>query len=151
MGPFCSCLCLCPSYPLQCGLFSTFSCGECSASVLIIFWVIYTDGGYNLVVSVGQGELRILLLSFLSKNCFCSYLVVHPVSVSPSAVRPSDVLLVIINVCLSPLREHSFMTTIRRIPRDWSMSLSRDPQVPNQLVSMCFSQEVCHFPVFGFL
>lgn len=73
----------------------------------------------------------------------CLHLTVHAISASPSAVRPSDVLLVIINMCLSPLREHSFMTTIRRIPRDWSMSLSRDPQVPNQLVSMCFSQEAC--------
>ena len=40
-GLFNSPLGLCPSYT-QCCLFFTFTCGVCSASLQVVFWVIYT-------------------------------------------------------------------------------------------------------------
>lgn len=35
--------CLSPSYLPTCILFSTFSCGDCSASLWVISWIIYND------------------------------------------------------------------------------------------------------------
>lgn len=56
LSPFCACgflppkvslfsppLHLCPSYPLWCGLYSTFSCRVSCTSLQVIFWFIYTD------------------------------------------------------------------------------------------------------------
>lgn len=57
---------LCFSNLLRCGLFCTFSCGFCSVSLWVVFWVIYTECDYYLVLSMGWGELRDLLLCHLS-------------------------------------------------------------------------------------
>ena len=40
-SPFCSPLHFSSSYLLRCGLFSTLSCGVCSANLWVIFWIIY--------------------------------------------------------------------------------------------------------------
>ena len=32
-----------PSYPLRCSLLCTFNCRVCSASLCVVFWVIYMD------------------------------------------------------------------------------------------------------------
>lgn len=47
-----------PSYLLPCVLFFTFSCEVCSSSLLVIFWVIYTD-----VKVVRTPKIQPLLLS----------------------------------------------------------------------------------------
>lgn len=42
-----------------------FSCRICSASLCVVFWIIYTDLSVNLVLSVGRSELRVPLLCHL--------------------------------------------------------------------------------------
>lgn len=48
---FCSQRGCCPSCLLQCGLSSTFSCGGCCARIQIVFWVIFHDVCYLVVVT----------------------------------------------------------------------------------------------------
>lgn len=59
LAPHC---CLHPSHPLCCGLF-TFSCGVCSASFGVVFWVSYTDVLPSCICE--GGELGVLLLHCL--------------------------------------------------------------------------------------
>ena len=57
-GSFRSRLGLCPSYPLQYGLYSTFSHRESVLSVLVVFWVTYTDVGIIYLYAWASVSLR---------------------------------------------------------------------------------------------
>ena len=74
------------------------------------------------------------------KNCFCCSSHCSLVSVSPRAVRPCDILPMVVNISLRQLREYSplgrLMRTIRRIIlSDRRIVFSQGPHEPNQLVS----------------
>ena len=77
VGLFSSWLSLCHCYPLQCDLLSTFTYGKSVLPVLDHFLFYLHGCGCFLVVSMGQGELRILLrhhLPWKSQNYNFSWL-----------------------------------------------------------------------------
>lgn len=67
VSPCSSLLCLCPSFPLPCGLFSTCSCGQSVLPVFRRFSGLFTRICY-LGVSMGWRMLRVLLLCFPQKS-----------------------------------------------------------------------------------
>lgn len=64
-GPFCYPLHLCPSYSLQCGLFSILSCGVCFDRLWVIFWVIHLDLSVIQLYSWNDVALGLILPSSL--------------------------------------------------------------------------------------
>lgn len=68
VGLFSSPPCLHPSNPLPCGLFSMLNYGESVLPVLKLFLSYLHWHGCYLVVSMGQGELRIFLLHYLPQK-----------------------------------------------------------------------------------
>lgn len=68
----------------------------------------------------------------------CLHLTVHVIFNSPSSVRPSEILLMAVRVCLRPLSEHYQENTGGR-----SMLLSQDSHEPDQFLLVCLNQKVC--------
>ena len=74
---------LCSSYLLWCGLFSTFSCRVCSFSFWVNFWVYLGWFDSYLVVFMGWGEHRVLLLTAI----FLDLYLVISIKLNPNMFR----------------------------------------------------------------